>query len=86
MTFPAPRKIASAAGLIVGYAILIEPIGYFLVTPVFLFLLPLAMGYRKWGWLVLFALGGTAFSYYVFYNILSVPLPLGVLEYVGGFL
>ena len=84
VSFPALKKTAVAALMIVGYVLLIIPVGYFIVTPIFLFLLPLAVGYRKWGWLSLLALGGTAFSYAVFYKVLGVPLPMGLLENLGG--
>lgn len=83
--FPSFKITIAAAVLIAGYAILIEPAGYFIVTPAFLFVLPSIMGYRRWGWLTVFSVGGTVFSYVVFYKILGVPLPLGILENLGGF-
>lgn len=82
--FPAPFGVVSAAVQIVVYILLISPVGYFIVTPLFLFLLPASLGYRSWGWLTGMALGGTAFSYVVFQKVLGVPLPMGLLENIGG--
>ena len=82
--FPSFKITIAAIVLIAGYAFLIEPAGYFIVTPAFLFALPSIMGYRRWGWLTVFSVGGTVFSYIVFYKILGVPLPLGILESLGG--
>ena len=84
VSFPAPKQTAMAALIIVGYVLLIIPVGYFIVTPIFLFILPLSVGYRKWGWLSLLAIGGSVFSYAVFYKVLGVPLPMGLLENIGG--
>lgn len=84
VSFPAISQNLIAAAFVIGYAALIEPLGYFLITPLFLFFLPLTMGYRRWLWLVFLAAGGTIFAYIVFYHILGVPLPLGILENIGG--
>lgn len=84
ISFPAFGKTLIAAVLIVGYVFLIEPAGYFVITPIFLLLLPIAMGYRRWLPVTLLAIGGTIFSFIVFYKILGVPLPLGILETLGG--
>lgn len=85
VSFPAAAGVALGAAQIVAYVLLINPLGYFVVTPLFLFLLPASLGYRRWGWLAALAAGGTAFAYVVFLKILGVPLPMGILEnLVGG--
>lgn len=86
VSFPAPKGVAIGIALIVGYVFLIKPLGYFIVTPLFLFFLPFSLGYRKWGWLVAMTFTGTVFAYVVFFKVLSVPLPMGILENIGGFL
>ena len=78
--FPAPKYVLIGAIQIVCYVLLIIPIGYFIVTPVFLFVFPASIGYRKWKWLTILAVGGTVFAYVVFLKILGVPLPMGLLE------
>jgi hypothetical protein len=84
--FPELRGTSVAGSMIVGYVLLINPVGYFITTPLFLFAFPAAIGYRKWGWLTGLAVGGTMFSYFVFYKILGVPLPMGMLEGIGWIL
>ncbi len=82
--FPAPAGVALGAVQIVVYVMLIEPVGYFIVTPLFLLIFPATLGYRRWGWLAGLALGGTVLAYGVFTRVLGVPLPMGVLENIGG--
>jgi len=65
------------AALIALYVILIKPLGYFLVTPLFLIL---ALSYLKatrlWK-VVLIALGFTLFCYMLFVWFLNLPIPMG---------
>ena len=84
VSFPALKGVIIGSIQILLYVILIEPVGYFIVTPLFLFIFPASLGYRKWGWLAGLAVGSTLFSYAVFLKLLGVPLPMGILEYVGG--
>lgn len=80
VAFPAPKNVLLGAIQVICYVLLIGPVGYFIVTPLFLFIFPASLGYRQWKWLTVLAVGGTLFSYIVFLNILGVPLPLGILE------
>lgn len=84
VSFPEPMGVAIGAVLIGGYVFLINPLGYFIVTPLFLFFFPFTLGYRKWGWLAAMTFGGTVFAYVVFFKVLGVPLPMGILENIGG--
>jgi len=61
------------------YIALIEPVGYFLVTPVFLFVLPLLAGFRNHLLNAVSAVIVTALIYGVFVKTLSIPLPPGLL-------
>lgn len=66
------------AALIALYVILIKPLGYFLVTPLFLIV---ALSYLKATRLwksVLIALGFTLFCYLLFVWFLNLPIPMGL--------
>ncbi|AET68544.1 hypothetical protein Desor_3022 [Desulfosporosinus orientis DSM 765] len=68
------------AAFIVVYVALIEPLGYFLVTPVFVIG---ALAYLKSTKLwksVLIALGFTAFCYFLFVAFLKLPIPMGLMS------
>lgn len=80
ISFPAPKGVMLGVIQVIVYVMLIKPVGYFIITPLFLFLLPASLGYRKWGWLAIIASGGTLFSWIVFLKVLGVPLPMGIFE------
>lgn len=66
------------AALIALYVILIKPLGYFVVTPLFLIV---ALSYLKATQLwksVLIALGFTLFCYLLFVWFLNLPIPMGL--------
>ena len=66
------------AALIALYVILIKPLGYFVVTPLFLIV---ALSYLKATQLwksVLIALGFTFFCYMLFVWFLNLPIPMGL--------
>lgn len=65
--------------LMVLYIALMETIGFFILTPVFLFILPLVAGFRRY-YLILFSvILVTAILYGVFVWTLNIPLPTGLL-------
>jgi len=61
------------------YIALIEPVGFFIVTPVFLFLLPWLVGFRRHLLNLVSVAVNMAFVYLVFVKALSIPLPPGLL-------
>jgi hypothetical protein len=65
--------------LAAGYIFLIEPVGFFVLTPVFLFLVPLVIGYRHPAVSAASAVLVTAGLYAVFVLVLNIPLPAGLL-------
>lgn len=75
-------RIRNKAGLYLGaaaiflYALLMPLLGYFYVTPVFVFLFMALLGNRRWGQMVLVAAAFTGMAYLVFYKFLMVTLPL----------
>jgi hypothetical protein len=61
------------------YIALIEPIGFFIVTPVYLFILPLFAGFRDYVSVMISVIVITASLYGVFVELLDIPLPAGLL-------
>ena len=65
--------------LAAGYIFLIEPVGFFVLTPLFLFLVPVVAGYRHFVAIAASAVLVTAGLYVVFILVLNIPLPAGLL-------
>ena len=57
------------------YAYLMPRLGYYAVTPFFIFAIMVLMGNRKWLQMVLVTLGFCLFSFLVFTKLLGVLLP-----------
>ena len=74
----ARRAAALLAGLAVA-ALLLQPLGFRLTMLVFCAGLLLALGVRRRGMIVIFALLSSFGLFHVFYYWLQVPLPIGVL-------
>ncbi len=77
-------SIISMKGLTVillsaGYILLIESLGFFVLTPLFLFVVPLVIGYRHHVATAASAVLVTAGLYAVFVLVLNIPLPTGLL-------
>lgn len=70
--------------LVVLYIWFIEQIGYFIVTPIFLVIFPALLGYRNWKWIICLSLGSSLLFYFVFSQLLGVPLPSNFLDSMGG--
>lgn len=72
-------KGLAAILLTAGYIFLVESLGFFVLTPVFLFLVPLVVGYRNHFANAASAVLVTAALYGVFVMVLNIPLPAGLL-------
>lgn len=72
-------RIAALAALIVTYALTLELVGFLIVTPVLLFLASLLFGGRVRGAIILAVLG-TAVLHLLFYGVMKVTLPWGLME------
>ncbi len=65
-------------GLLIGYAVVVEPIGYPAATVIFVLVSLLMLGEPVWrGCLI--AVGFSASFYYLFVKILKINLPIGAL-------
>ena len=65
--------------LVAGYIFLIGSLGFFVLTPVFLFVVPLVVGYRHHVASAASSVLVTAALYAVFVLVLNIPLPAGLL-------
>jgi hypothetical protein len=61
------------------YVILIPYLGFFIASLAFLVIGIVILSYRKWLVIIGIAVGWLAFSYFLFYKLLFVPLPEGLL-------
>lgn len=61
------------------YIALIEPLGFFVVTPLFLFVLPLFAGFRDYVLITVSVIVITSLLYGAFVKLLAIPLPPGLL-------
>jgi len=74
------KRMGMIIGITILYFVLIDTVGYFIVTPLFLFLLSIILGYKNKKILFLYPLFFSIFLYLVFRSFLNVPLPMGILS------
>ena len=66
--------------ILIAYFLAMPWMGYFLSTFLFIVLLMHMLSYKKKGRIWLIAGGWVIFSYFLFYKLLYIQLPLGVFE------
>ena len=74
------KRMGMIIGISILYFVLIDTVGYFIVTPLFLFSLTIILGYRNKKILFLYPLFFSIFLFLVFRLFLNVPLPMGILS------
>ena len=74
------RRITGVAVITFGYLFVVERIGFFGTTLVYMLLFALVLGERRWPRLVLFAILVPLVVYALFSTALHVPLPRGWIE------
>jgi putative tricarboxylic transport membrane protein len=72
-----PLRAASVIGISIGYVALMNPLGYLLSTPLYITGALVMLGVRKWGWIILLAVGFTVVFYIVFAQMLNIRIPVG---------
>jgi putative tricarboxylic transport membrane protein len=82
---PLPRgsaalRVAGILGLLLAYALILEALGFVLSTILFLLGALLLAGTRRPLYLIAVPVGASVVLFYVFYELLEVSLPRGVLE------
>lgn len=70
--------------ILAGYIYLLEAVGYFVLTPIILTILPLLAGYRNIKSILISVVFVVAALYIVFKTVLSIPLPMGILASLLG--
>jgi hypothetical protein len=73
-------RVAGAAAILIAYAVLLETVGYLLLTPVALVALCFFLGYRRWFVVLVTAAGFTALVYFGFRYGMKILLPEGPLD------
>ncbi len=72
-------------GIIIAYVALVEPLGYFIATPLFIVGSYLFLRALSLKWALLVAAGFCVLVYGVFVTVLHLPVPLGIMEpFLGG--
>jgi hypothetical protein len=66
-------------GIVIAYIILIILIGFYISSFLFVVAGVRVLGYRRWPVIIALATGWVVFSYGIFYKLLYVPLPEGLL-------
>jgi putative tricarboxylic transport membrane protein len=74
------RRIFVFIVLIWGYIIMIERLGYFIATPIYIIVTYLYLKATKFYKMVLIAAGFTIFVYLLFVLFLHLPVPMGLLD------
>lgn len=70
-------RVAGAVAILICYVLLLETVGYLLLTPVALGALCVFLGYRRWLVLLITAAGFTALVYFGFRYGMKILLPEG---------
>ena len=66
--------------MIATYIFLLKPVGYFIITPIYIVSVYMFLKATKVRNMLLIALGFTAFVYVVFVAFLKIPIPMGILQ------
>lgn len=78
------KKTVQLMALMIGYTLVLKPLGFLISICVFLVVAIRIFGYRRWVPALAIAAVIAAISYVSFVLWLKVPLPLGILEEVLG--
>jgi hypothetical protein len=70
--------------LITAYVFLLQPIGYFIVTPIFVVASFLLLKATKLLYAIITGLGFSVFIYFLFVVFLHLPVPMGILSGIFG--
>ena len=76
----AVKRVFLFAVFIALYIFLIDTIGYFIVTPIFVIVAFIYLKAAKLKTVIFIAVGFTAFIYALFVMFLKIPVPMGLLS------
>ena len=74
------QRLFVGIAIIIIYAMLWEPLGFLIITPLAMAAIMLLLGYRKYLKMVIFSLGTTLVIFSAFSFFLNVNMPLGILR------
>ncbi|MDA3938844.1 MAG: tripartite tricarboxylate transporter TctB family protein [Spirochaetia bacterium] len=78
-------KVSIFIALTILYLLIMQIIGYYLATTIYLISGMYYLAYRDWKVMISISAGWILFSYFAFYRLLYVPLPKGLLiEWIFG--
>ncbi|WP_243297831.1 tripartite tricarboxylate transporter TctB family protein [Bacillus litorisediminis] len=75
------KVILTVMGFVLVYIILLEMLGFFLTTALFIFINSWYLGYKKWLSNVIVSLSVPLFIYLLFNAFLQIQLPKGILPF-----
>ncbi len=81
---PVLKKAALAFLALIGYTLLLIPVGYLIITPVLLGFVMVLVGERRWVFIVATSILLTLALYSVTFYAFHIVLPEGVFRYLGG--
>jgi hypothetical protein len=74
------KRAVIFAIMVAAYIFLLEPVGYFIITPLYIISTYLFLKATKFRNMVIISVGFTAFVYFVFVVFLKLPIPMGILQ------
>jgi membrane-associated HD superfamily phosphohydrolase len=72
------KKLGVSILLSALYLFLINIVGFFIVTPFFIYIFALVLDYQKKKKIIIFSLIMTVIAYVLFSKVLYIPLPMGI--------
>ena len=76
------RRMLIIAGSVLVYYLLLETIGYLILSPLLLFFAMYVMDYRKYRNMAIISLSVTIAVFLLFWQVLVIELPPGLLEFL----
>jgi len=74
------RRLFAGIAIIIVYALLWEPVGFLIATPLAMAAMMLLLGYRRYVMIAIFSLGTTLIVFAAFSFFLNVFMPPGILR------
>ncbi len=78
------KRLSCFAGVLLTYVFTVQPLGYFVVTPLFICIAGIVFKALRPVWAVVVAVLFSSFIYALFVGFLHLPVPLGLLENILG--
>ena len=76
------QRMLIIVGLVIAYYLLLEIVGYLILSPILLFVSMLVMGYRKYRNMIIVSISVTAVVFLLFWQMLTIDLPNGFLDFL----